>query len=200
MSEDAPARSPWRSTRAGDAERASNLPPGVVVRPARPNDARSYLAMWRGVVAERRFVRTETVRGTVRSYRRQFRHAVTNGHAKLVAEQGDRVIGVLVIERMAHPVNRHVATLGMAVERTWRGKGIGSALMAAALAWARSAGVDKVTLEVYPTNQGAVALYRKFGFADEGHLVRQSLKSYGYEDELIMSKFLAPAAEGSSDA
>ena len=200
MHDGAPARSPSGPPHGADAEPETAPPPGVLIRPARPGDARSYMAMWRAVVAERRFVRTETVRGTVRSYRRRFRHAVTNEHANFLALEGDRVVGVLVIERMSHPVNRHVATLGMAVERSLRGRGIGSALMVAALRWARSAGVEKVTLEVYPTNEAAVALYRKFGFAEEGQLIRQSLKSYGYEDELIMSKFLARPAEGSSDA
>ena len=161
------------------------------MRPARPKDARSYLDMWRAVVAERRFVRTETVRGSVRTYRRQFRHAVTDSHARFVAVAGDRVVGVLIIERIAHPVNRHVATLGMAVDKAWRRRGVGVTLMAAGMRWARSAGIEKVTLEVYPTNEAAVALYRKFGFTEEGRLMRQSLKSYGYEDELIMSKFLA---------
>ena len=50
--------------------------------------------------------------------------------------------------------------------------------------------VEKLTLEVYPTNEEAVALYRKFGFVEEGRLLRQSRKSYGYEDELIMSKVI----------
>src|SRR5205823_8716280 len=103
---------------------------------------------------------------------------------------GDRVVGVLIIERIAHPVNRHVATLGMAVDKTWRRRGVGVALMAAGMRWARSAGIEKVTLEVYPTNEAAVALYRKFGFTEEGRLDRQSRKTYGYEDELIMSRFL----------
>jgi putative acetyltransferase len=144
--------------------------------------------MWREVVAERRFVRTEEVRATTRQFRRQFRQSITPEGARLMAVANGRVIGALFIERMSHPVNRHVATLGMAVERRWRGRGIGTALMDAALRWARWAPVEKVTLEVYPTNQGAVALYRKFGFVEEGRLARQSRKSYGYEDELIMSR------------
>jgi putative acetyltransferase len=151
--------------------------------------------MWRGVVGERRFVRTETVHATVGTYRRQFRRSLTPGHAKLVAVADDRVVGFLVMERMAHPVNRHVATVGMAVDRSWRGRGVGSALMAAALRWAESNRVEKVSLEVYPTNESAVGLYRKFGFEEEGRLVRQSRKTYGYEDELIMSKFLFDPAE-----
>jgi ribosomal protein S18 acetylase RimI-like enzyme len=147
--------------------------------------------MWREVVAERRFVRTEVVKGTVRDYRRQFRDSVTNDRAWFLTLAERRVVGALFIERMAHPVNRHVATLGMAVHAEWRGKGLGTALMEAALRWARSSGVEKVSLEVYPTNEAAVALYRRFGFEEEGRLVRHSRKSYGYEDELIMSRFMS---------
>jgi len=171
-------------------EPATRLPEGVQVRPARPGDAPSYLVMWRDVVAEKRFVRTDVVRGTVRDYRKQFREAISNDRARLMAVSEDGVVGALLIERMSHPVNDHVATLGMAVHRAWRNKGVGTALMTAALEWARSAGIEKVTLEVYPTNRAAVSLYRKFGFVEEGRLERQSRKSYGYEDELIMSRFL----------
>ena len=171
-------------------ESPDETPDGVVVRPVRPEDAASYLEMWRAVVAERRYVRTETVSTGVRGLRRQFRDAVTGDHGRFVAVADGRVIGAVMIERMPHPVNRHVATLGMAVAAGWRNRGVGSALMRAAMRWARDARVEKVSLEVYPTNEAAVALYRKFGFADEGKLERQSRKSYGYEDELIMSRFV----------
>jgi RimJ/RimL family protein N-acetyltransferase len=179
---------------AGEMGSASDpeawLPPGVTIRPARPSDVSSYLEMWRAVVAERRFVRTEAVHRSPRHYRKLFRESWSNDRARLVAVAGDRVIGTITIERMDHPVNRHVATMGMAVAARWRGKGVGSALLTAALKWARSAEVEKVSLEVYPGNEAAAALYRKFGFAEEGRLVRQSKKSYGYEDEVILSRFL----------
>jgi ribosomal protein S18 acetylase RimI-like enzyme len=176
---------------ARDGQEERGLPEGVEIHPARPQDASSYLAMWREVVAERRYVRTEAVKGAVRDYRRQFRDPVNNDRARFLATAEGRVVGALFIERMSHPVNRHVATLGMAVHAPWRGRGIGTALMDAALRWARSAGVEKVSLEVYPTNEAAVALYRRFGFEEEGRLARHSRKSYGYEDELIMSRFMS---------
>ncbi len=142
-------------------------------------------------MAERRYVRTESAPRSARAFRRSFQKSWTDDQAKLVALESGRVIGMVGIERMSHPVNRHVATLGMSVESARRRMGIGSALLAAALRWARSAGVEKVTLEVYPTNEAAIALYRKFGFVEEGRLAKQSKKSYGYEDEVIMSQWLA---------
>jgi putative acetyltransferase len=179
------------AARAGWREPVVAPPPGVQIRPARPSDASTYHQMWKAVVEERRWVRTETVRHSARQYRKLFRDSWSDRRARLVAVAWGRVIGSLTIERIEHPVNRHVATLGMAVEASWRGKRVGSALMAEALRWARSAGVEKVTLEVYPGNEAARRLYRRFGFTEEGRLVRQSKKSYGYEDEIIMSRWLA---------
>jgi L-phenylalanine/L-methionine N-acetyltransferase len=165
-------------------------PPGIEIRPGRPSDARSFHEMWRAVVEERRWVRTEVV-GPVRAYRKSFARSWSEDRARLLAVGPDGVIGFVTIERMTHPANRHVATLGTAVAAPWRGRGVGSALMAEAMRWAREAGIEKVTLEVYPGNDAAIALYRKFGFVEEGRLARQSKKSYGYEDEVIMSGWLA---------
>src|SRR5437867_2396371 len=79
----------------------------------------------------------------------------------------------------ADPVTRHVATLGMFVVADRRSRGIGSALMAEAIRWARRHGVLRIELAVYPHNEAAIALYRKFGFDVEGRLVRHARKSYG---------------------
>jgi diaminopimelate decarboxylase len=165
-------------------------PEGLRVRAARPGDARSFLDMWREVVAEQRYVRSEEAQRTVRFYRRRFRRSWTDSEAQLVAVAGRRVVGHLTIQRDAHPVAHHVATLGIAVAADRRGGGVGSALLAEALRWARSVGVEKIVLSVYPHNTAAISLYRKFGFVDEGRLVRQSRKSYGYEDEILMAKWL----------
>jgi putative acetyltransferase len=43
---------------------------------------------------------------------------------------------------------------------------------------------------VFPHNRAALALYRRFGFVEEGRLRRHSKKSYGYEDEIVMAAFL----------
>jgi RimJ/RimL family protein N-acetyltransferase len=164
---------------------------GVTVRPAHARDARSYLEFWLAIVDEGRHVRTERVSGTARTYRRRFRRPWNDREAQIVAvSPTGRIVGHLYIQREAHPVTRHVASLGMAVSAGMRERGIGTALMAEALRWARSVGVDKVVLSVYPGNVGAIALYRKFGFLDEGRLARHSRKSYGDEDEILMAAWL----------
>jgi len=172
-----------------DADHAEP-PAGVEVRPARPGDARSYASMWQAVVAEGRWVRTEQANRPSASYRRRFRRSWGPESADLVAVQGGRVIGQLGVSREAHHATRHVATLGMAVAADRRGVGIGSALLAAAIHWARDVGVRRLVLSVYPSNTQAIALYRKFGFVEEGRLSRHSRKSYGYEDEILMARWV----------
>ena len=177
---------------ATDRRQGTPLPiEGITVRPARPEDAGSYLAFWTAIVEEGRHVRTERVTGTVRAYRRRFRRPWTDREAQIVAvDQLGRVVGHLYVQRESHPVTRHVATLGVAISADARGRGIGTALMAEALRWAREVGVDKIALSVYPHNVSAIALYRKFGFVEEGRLARHSRKSYGDEDEILMSVWI----------
>lgn len=163
---------------------------GFVVRPATAADARSFLELWRTVVGERAFVRSDAVHGGVRTFRKRFRSSWTDEEANLVAVDGDRVIGHLSVSREEHPITRHVASLGMAVAPEWRGRGVGSALMEGAIEWARAHGVEKVALSVYPDNARALALYAKFGFVEEGRLTGHSRKSIGYRDEIVMGRWL----------
>jgi ribosomal protein S18 acetylase RimI-like enzyme len=51
--------------------------------------------------------------------------------------------------------------LGMGIIDGFRGQGIGSALMEAAIAWAEP---RTIFLRVFPHNERAIGLYRKFGF------------------------------------
>jgi diaminopimelate decarboxylase len=174
------------------------VPDGIEIRPARPRDARSFLDAFAAVAAERIFIQTETVRRSARWYRRRFRRSWDERGAHLLALDGDRVVGSLSIRRDEHVATRHVATLGMFVAREHRRRGIGAALMAEANRWARRFGLERIELTVYPHNAAAIALYRAFGFVDEGRLVRHARKSYGYEDEILMAAWIGGEPEPTS--
>ena len=167
-------------------------PDGVEIRIARPADARAFLEAYVSVAAEKRYIQTERVTARVGDYRRRFRHAWDDRGAHLVAADGDRIVGSLSIRRDDHPATWHVATLGMFVVSTHRGRGLGTRLMDEALRWAREQRVERVELTVYPHNERAIALYRRFGFVEEGRLIRHAKKSYGYEDEILMAVWLGP--------
>jgi RimJ/RimL family protein N-acetyltransferase len=114
------------------------------------------------------------------------RHSVqfaASSAATIVAVAEGQIIGTLHVE-----VSRFgFGELGMLVDRGWRGQGVGSALLRAAVDWARGQGLHKLCLEVFPHNAAAIAMYRKTGFAEEGRRVRQYRRASGeLWDSIVM--------------
>ena len=66
-----------------------------------------------------------------------------------------------------------------------RRRGAASALLADLVAWAKANACAFVTLEVRPSNTGAIALYEKFGFAEAGR--RRRFYRDPEEDGLILT-------------
>ncbi len=91
------------------------------------------------------------------------------GFYHLVACVEGEVIGTLGLETVSRPRRRHVGQLGMGVRDDWQGKGVGSALMQAAVDLADNwLNLVRLELDVYTDNTAGIALYRKFGFVVEG--------------------------------
>ena len=87
--------------------------------------------------------------------------------------------GLIVGGISVHPSRHGYGDLGMHVSRAARGQGVGSALMEAAIAWARAEGLHKLSLAVFPHNAAGIALYRKYGFVEEGRRVKQYRRQSG---------------------
>jgi RimJ/RimL family protein N-acetyltransferase len=84
--------------------------------------------------------------------------------------------------------NAHVFQLTIVVHPGFTGLGIGTALMQQMLDWARAhPALSKIELLVRAENLRAVALYRKFGFVEEGRL-RRRVQTVGgrFLDDLVM--------------
>jgi GNAT superfamily N-acetyltransferase len=99
----------------------------------------------------------------------------------LVALAGNAVVGELKVD----PSWMGFGEIGMMVAAGWRGRGVGTALVAAAIPWARAQGLHKLALSVFPHNDAAIALYLKFGFVQEGRLVKHIRRANGELWDLI---------------
>ncbi|TDC84304.1 GNAT family N-acetyltransferase [Micromonospora sp. KC606] len=84
----------------------------------------------------------------------------------VVAVDGDRVLGTAKMGRNRPGPGGHVATASFMVAAHARGRGVGHALAAHALAWAREQGYAAMQFNaVVEGNEAAVGLYRRLGFA-----------------------------------
>ncbi len=154
-----------------DAELAAE--PGIML-PAEPDEVRS--------AAEQREV--------LERLGREPRTLVLVAVPDPPAPDPEPLLGTLTLRGLDLRAVQHVAVLGMAVAAPARSRGVGTALLSTAVEWARGAGLRRLELNTYAPNLPAQALYRRFGFVEEGR--RRAFVRYqgGYVDDLVMGLLL----------
>ena len=110
----------------------------------------------------------------------------------LVAEDGGEIVGYVAVGRATRlESNRHVADIrGLAVAPDHQGRGLGRALVQAALDAARERGARKVTLRVLAPNTAARALYESCGFVVEGVRRDEFFLDGRYVDDVLMARMI----------
>jgi L-phenylalanine/L-methionine N-acetyltransferase len=161
----------------------------ITVRPAVPGDAPALVELARGVGREEGgWILTTDGWRSVTEERRYLRAVRRHPDAAVfVAEEEGRLLGRLSLARDPHPASRHVADLGLMVDARHRRRGIGRRLLEEAVAWARSSGVVKLELHVFPWNEPALGLYESFGFEREGYRKEQYARDGEYVDAILMA-------------
>jgi len=167
----------------------------TVVRPARPEDATTLVALGTAIGREEGAWLLTSMSwrsvGEERSYLRALKRYPDA--AVYVAEDAGQLVGRLSLARDPHPASHHVADLGLMVAETHRGRGIGRLLLEQAAAWARDAGVRKLELHVFPWNEPAIRLYERFGFEREGVRREHYRRDGEYVDAILMAYQLPPS-------
>ena len=147
----------------------------VEIRPAEEGDRRPLALLFAAVAEERDGIAAEPPVDVEK------RAASWDLDRTLVAVAAREVVGlVFVIES-----DFGFGEIGMMVAHSWRGRGVGTALVAAAIERSRTRGLHKLTLSVFPHNDAAIALYLKFGFVEEGRRTKQMRRANGELWDLI---------------
>jgi RimJ/RimL family protein N-acetyltransferase len=146
-----------------------------VIRPAEDADRRPLALLFAAVAEERDGIAAEPPIDIER------RAAGWDLDRTLVAVAAGEIVGALSIDDTPFGFGE----LGMFVAADSRGRGVGTALVAAAIESARARGLHKLALSVFPHNEAAIALYRKFGFIEEGRRVKHMRRASGELWDLI---------------
>jgi RimJ/RimL family protein N-acetyltransferase len=165
------------------------------IRTAQPEDAGALLAYIRPVAEETEFFILEPDEFPEDEEQEQEwieDHLESPGEILLLAEAAGKIIGNVSFENGPHRRIAHRGNLGVAVVKEWRGRGVGTVLLESLLEWATANPlIEKVCLEVFATNTGAIRLYKKLGFVEEGLHPRDIKFGPGrYVDGVSMYKFV----------
>lgn len=98
------------------------------------------------------------------------------GHAVFVAATSERIVGVVSIRERTHFTGQTDAYIGeLAVASGMERRGIATALMNAAEAWAAQRGLAFMTLQTGAANLPARGLYRQLGYREEELLLTKAI-------------------------
>jgi RimJ/RimL family protein N-acetyltransferase len=112
----------------------------------------------------------------------------------LVAEVEIKIVGFTRCEGSKLSRFRHKAEFGICILKEYWGYGIGKVLLESVLSWADNAGIEKISLTVVQTNTKAIQLYEKYGFVEEGVLIKDRIHKDGnYYNTVIMGRLLHKA-------
>jgi len=104
----------------------------------------------------------------------------------LIAECDGQIVGLLDFTSKTKRKNSHVGEFGVSVDINFQRLGIGRALIEGMLQWARDHHqIEKVFLNVFHTNLGAIKLYRDMGFMEEGRHVNAAKQPSGEYVDII---------------
>lgn len=115
-----------------------------------------------------------------------FRDCLLAGYQTIVLVRGEEVAGYAVLSVAAGEA--HI--LNICVDPRFRARGYGEKLLDELLFRARTAGVRQIFLEVRPSNDTALALYRKKGFHQVANRPAYYQASEGREDAAVLAKKL----------
>lgn len=159
------------------------------LRPAVPTDAAAICEIYNQGIIDR--VATLETELRTPDERRRWMAARGPRHPVIVAEENGRVAAWGSLNPYStRDCYRFVADFSVYVERAYRGKGAGSAVLTRLTELAREHGYHKLVLSAFPTNNGGMALYAKQGFRTVGIYQEQGMLDGKWVDTIIMEKLL----------
>lgn len=106
--------------------------------------------------------------GKTEEARQHYEHAIEDPDALcIVSEENGNLAGYLTGELLPDAASRpgkRAELVNMVVLENHRNQGIGPKLIEEFLNWSRGKGADRIMVNVYAVNEGAIKLYERYGF------------------------------------
>ncbi|MBM6619306.1 GNAT family N-acetyltransferase [Bacillus suaedaesalsae] len=158
------------------------------IRPVHKEDAREIVRAVQSIIEAGMYIQKETVR-SIKEEEAFIEDMMNKGNMYNTVIWKGKIVGIARVMKGDLSMKEHTG-----VFRTWiideaQGLGIGNAIMQSTLEWGRKAGIHKIWLTVFASNEGAHYLYKKYGFVEEGIQKGQVKINNRLDDEIFMAYF-----------
>lgn len=140
------------------------------MRDAKEEDLPAIVAIYNTTVPTR-LSTADTVEVSVASRMDWFQQHVPDKRPLLVHEEGGRIVAWVSFQSfVGRPAYNGTAEISIYLSPEWRGKGLGTRLLAEALEMTGRLAVKTVLAFVFSHNKPSIRLFKSFGFAKWGRL------------------------------
>ena len=166
----------------------------VIIREPKKEDAQSIVDFYNVVGGETDFLSfgKNEFKMSVKDYEKFIEDtALENNSTILVATVDDKIISIATIGSSQKARTRHVGEFGIVIAKQFCDLGLGRKFMEHIIEWANSNGITKkISLVTSESNDRAIALYKKFGFEEEGILKKDNYVNGVYCNTIMMGLIL----------
>lgn len=157
----------------------------VTIRPMVKEDADKLYAFFSRVPREDRlFLRDDvSLREVTDAWARELDYEKV---LPLVAEVGGNIVGDATLHRRKLGWTSHVGKVRLVVEKDYRGKGLGTALMEELINIAKKAGLELLVAEIMANQTAALAAFKRLGFEKEAVFYNYVKDQAGEERHLVV--------------
>lgn len=163
----------------------------ITLRPARPDDAAAVIATVRSSSQERSYVLMEIYGKDAAAQRAYIERLDRDHNLFLVASVNEKLVGILaLLDSLLCSTPVPALSVGVHIDRDWRGRGIGSAMLRYAVRWAKDHDYRRLEADIFTTNERSLHLFDKAGFREETCRRRSVQVGVSRISEVILAKSL----------
>ncbi|MBG9983166.1 GNAT family N-acetyltransferase [Aerococcaceae bacterium DSM 111020] len=160
----------------------------LLIRQAEPSDSRGLIYLLMELEEESDYLLIDRPTDVTNQKQIINQYAVSLNSIYLVLEVDGQYIGIAVLAGNQHPLQKHRASLGVAILQEYCELGVGSLLLESLIDFAENSGIEVITLEVVSENKRAINLYKKYQFYEVGRLANYLKYQQRTYDAILMEK------------
>ncbi|WP_066629697.1 GNAT family N-acetyltransferase [Labilibacter marinus] len=163
----------------------------ITIREAEPEDATQLIECAKSYLKNGFIPLTESeFKPTIKEREEWIKDFINNENSLLlVAESHGTIIGNIDLTAQKRKMLNHTVHVGMGIHQDWQNQGIGALMINTIKEWStKNPAIEVLWLQTFSNNIGAIHLYKKFGFIENGRQNKFIKTENGeYIDNVIMT-------------